>query len=349
MERRGSTLARTTNGSTAPESPAGARHRCLIILRAGDSSLHASWLDPSRRPRNWDLHISYFGSKGAPDPLPPFATWSQDDDKTKWAGIASAIERRVFSLDDYDYVAMPDDDVIMTADSLSRAFDMAREYDLAACQLSLYADSIFAWPATLRQPLLKLHYVSRIELMTPIIRADVVKRMLPFLRLPGNLWAMDHVVATIAGEKPRAIAVLDECSALHTRAYMTSAMYGVFADRRNAPVQAEVGFLREHGFDYIVSRITDGGVLLNGRPIKSVWWAWLTFVRARLLRKFRAWQSDLSRIAAVDRGRVVVMRRMRGTAGLPVDYKTVTGRTSGGALASLAKAVAARVSRDRKS
>ena len=38
--------------------------RCLVIVRAGDQSLHPQWTsDPSSR--NWDLIVSYFGNDPA--------------------------------------------------------------------------------------------------------------------------------------------------------------------------------------------------------------------------------------------------------------------------------------------
>ena len=301
------------------------RSRNLIILRAGDSSLHGSWLARASDVRNWDLHISYFGSRGAPVSFDrPNITWSQDDDSNKWAGIATALSRGKFPLDEYEYIALLDDDIITTAGALSRAFDLAREYNLAACQMSLYQDSFFEFVTWLRHPFLKLHYTSRVELMAPILRAYIMKRITPYLPLQNNLWAMDHIVGTFAGERPRSVAVLDEVSVLHTRAYRSGATYSVFSGAALTPKQAERRFLEEHGFSHLELRV-DGGVTKGGRFVRRLWWTKVAFLRARLIRRMRSLNPELSRIASASDGRITVMRRMEGTSGLPIDYETATG------------------------
>lgn len=314
-----------TAGQQQPISHANVRNRNLVILRAGDGSLHQTWLASSGGTRNWDLHISYFGKKGAPPACDAeYITWSQDDDKSKWAGVASALSRDQFNLDDYDYVAVPDDDVIMTAATLSRAFDMAREYDLAACQMSLHHGSYFGSPHTLRIPGLKMHYVSRVELMVPILRMDVFKRIIPYLRMPNNLWAMDHIVGALAGNKPRSIAVLDEVSALHTRTFWSSSMYTAMQLDSEGLLRAERECLANAGFGYIDLR-SSGGLTRSGKYVPRVWWSPIGSQAAKIRRRLRALIPGLQRIASLVDGRVVVMRRMKGAEGLEINYERATG------------------------
>ena len=316
--------ARGTEDRQDATASAGSRNRNLVIVRAGDSSLHASYCERGSVVRNWDLHISYFGSKGGPLPRGgPGTTWSQDDDRIKWAGVATAISRGLFSLDDYDYVALLDDDLIITAADLNRAFDLAREYNLAACQLSLHPDSFFGLSFTLKHPLLKLHYVSRVELMAPILRVDILKRTLPYLPFHTNLWAMDHIIASFAGEQPRSSAVLDAVCALHTRRFFTSAMYDFFQVAGAGPHEVEHRFLKEHGFPYVQPR-NEGGVLAGGRFVSALWWT-KGLIRARLLRKLRSFKPALVRIASASNGHITVMRRMGCTSGLDIDYEVATG------------------------
>jgi hypothetical protein len=42
-----------------------------------------------------------------------------DNDTSKWAGIATALSRGMFSLDDYEYIALLDDDIITTSRALT--------------------------------------------------------------------------------------------------------------------------------------------------------------------------------------------------------------------------------------
>jgi hypothetical protein len=309
-------------GVQAGASPKS-RNRNLIILRAGDSSLHGSWLNPVRGARNWDLHISYYGTRGGPVPIDGSnITWSQDNDTSKWAGIATALSRGMFALDDYEYIALLDDDIITTTGALNRAFDLAREHNLAACQMSLYQDSFYEFLCWLRHPFLTLHYTSHVELMAPILRVDIMKRVEPYFSLHNNLWAMDHIVGHIAGERPRSIAVLDEVSVLHTRAYRSGETYKVFGGID--PKEAERRFLEEHGFSRL-ERTVEGGLTKGRRFIRSPWWTKIAFLRARLIRRIRSLNPQLVRIANASNGHITVMRRMEGTSGLPIDYETATG------------------------
>jgi hypothetical protein len=123
---------------------------------------------------------------------------------------------------------------------------------------------------------------------------------------------MDHIVGNIAGERPKSIAVLDEVSVLHTRAYMSGETYEIFSG--TDPKEAERRFLDEHGFSR-VERTVEGGVTIGGRLVSRLWWTKVAFLRARLVRRLRSRNPELSRIASASDGRVTVMRRMEGTSG----------------------------------
>ena len=46
--------------------------RMLVVLRAGDMSLHTGWLQGAPpESRTWDLHLSYFGDHSDPFPNRP--------------------------------------------------------------------------------------------------------------------------------------------------------------------------------------------------------------------------------------------------------------------------------------
>jgi hypothetical protein len=257
-------------------------------------------------------------------------TWSREPVHSKWNGIVEAISRSLFSLDDYDYVATPDDDLILTSGDMSRAFALARKHQLASCQLSLYHDSFFGYPWTLRQPHFELHYVSRVELMAPIIRIDVFKRMLAYMTDPDSLWGMDHVVGAFAGKRPRATAVLDQVSVLHTRTFWKSSMYEKERERTQmSPIEVERRFLVRHGLAYI-EPLVEGGLALDGSEVgaEDVVKGPSIF-RARMLRRLRSYRPELSRIAGVRNGQVVVMRPMVGASHVPVDYEAATGLRRG--------------------
>ena len=301
--------------------------RNLILLRAGDASLHGTWLGDSIAQRQWDMHISYFGSKGGPQPCDEAISVSHDFQKNKWPGLAAALESNQFSLDDYDYVALPDDDLISTVDDWNRAFQIAREYDLGACQLSLDQASFVGFLWTVKRPFLKLRYTSTIEFMAPVVRTDVLRKIIPYLTAENNVWAMDHIVTHLLGDVPRSMAVLDAATVLHTRAFFTGPLYDHVREAGLTPEQARSAFLEEHGIEQKPS-IGYGAITKDGRAIERSGLAEALILYSRFVNWYRRGKGHL-RIATAENGAVAVLRRFGFAPSLSVDYATVSRRQPG--------------------
>ncbi|MBI1339138.1 hypothetical protein GC169_02845 [bacterium] len=296
--------------------------RFLVLARAGDSSLHPAWLEAgggrsgralvkAASDRGWDLHLSYFGKADEPRKArAPNVTWSHDPQPSKWPGVAAALRSGKIDLDRYDYIALPDDDIVADAATWLRAFRTAQKHRLGACQLSLLHGSFFGHRRTLRIPGLELHYTSRVELMAPILRVDVLRALIPWLELDDNFWGIEHVVAHLLRDEPRSIAVLDTASVLHTRRFWTSGAYDAFRSAAADPRKVERDFLDRHGVPWIAEAIL-GGVRLDGRPIDRVWWTASTQLGARALRKLRE-VNHRALIATVREDEIVLLRRFSG-------------------------------------
>lgn len=293
--------------------------RNLILLRGGDSSLHPSWLGASSAERNWDLHISYYGKQDHPY-LAEGVTWSDErDSPNKWNGIAASIAKGL-DLSKYDYVAMPDDDIIIGAADWNRAFDICREHSIPAAQISLDHRSFFGLDETLKRPGFTLRYTSIAELMPAIFRADFLNELMKYLPLPGNLWALDHVVANLLRHDPRGIAIIDEVSVLHTRAFWTGPVYAPAGGRERARdyhYAVEQEFLQQQGMTR-VSMHQKGGLTRHGKFLPDVDWTKSLTVVARLRRQLRH-RTKVIRIAYVEDGTVYSAFPVRGATNLRVD------------------------------
>lgn len=295
--------------------------RNLILLRAGDASLHGTWLGRSREDRQWDMHISYFGSKANPSPFDEGMSASHDHQNNKWPGVAAALDSGQFSLDDYDYVALPDDDLISTVEDWNRAFQLAREYDLSACQLSLDHASFVGELETARRPFLKLRFMSWVEFMAPIVRVDLLKQLIPYLTIENNVWAVDLVAQDLVGHKPRAMAILDAARVLHTRAFTTGPLYDHLREAGVAPEQAREAFLEQHGMT-LKPRVTYSAVTAAGREIKRPPVGKSSLLYSRFLNWYRSGKGHV-RLAAAENGEVILLRKFRFAPALPVDYGKV--------------------------
>ena len=66
------------------------RRRFLVVVRAGDASLHPAWVDPSH-PRSFDLVVSYYGRDPERYRDAPFRR--VDDPGQKFEGLKALLER----------------------------------------------------------------------------------------------------------------------------------------------------------------------------------------------------------------------------------------------------------------
>jgi hypothetical protein len=272
--------------------------RNLVLLRCGDESLHTSFFVGSSAPRNWDLHISYYGTAGAPPAVAgePF-TWTAEG-LTKFDGIAACVAKAPFDLDAYDYVAVPDDDVICTRDGWNDAFDLARQHKLAACQFSLHPRSFFSLDFTLRRSGLRLRWVTMIELFA-IIRVDIFKRLLPIFASPGNMWAIGHVLAEMQKDEPRSLAVLDAVCQLHTRAIGVGPLYERGRGIGKTPHQIWHDFMLQHGIPYHEPQVL-GALDADGNEVQGLWLVNRPRILPRLRRKYRKWRNITSIVGGAN-------------------------------------------------
>jgi hypothetical protein len=272
------------------EQPPRGERRNLILLRAGDASLHGSFFKRSETTRTWDLHVSYYGAAGAPATVDGETfSWSNDQGSSKFNGIAACIKKAPHLLELYDYIAIPDDDLLFTKGDWDAAFQLARQYDLVACQPSLNPLSFYSHDITLRRRRLRLRWVSLIEAMAPIIRADVFKQLMPILALPDNVWAVDHVLAEIVS-RPKAFAVLDEVSVLHTRAVASGPSYDAIRAARRTPQDVFQEFMQRHGFTRHEFRLL-GAVDRSGKVVGNL----------RSIERTRIWPSLLQEYRRASR------------------------------------------------
>src|ERR1700687_413368 len=98
----------------------GHRNKNLVIVRAGDSSLHPQWLTGPEN-RNWDIVVSYFGNDPNLYRMP--GVTRIDDKGPKWDGLYNLISMHPQFIADYDYIWLPDDDLEITKSAINLLFN----------------------------------------------------------------------------------------------------------------------------------------------------------------------------------------------------------------------------------
>lgn len=202
--------------SSAPPTPIAVRtkRRNLVILRAGDGSLHRGWIaEPNR---DFDLFISYYGKQ--PDMHRAEADYYEHRPGPKWSCIADLLADNAQLLDQYDAFWFPDDDLAATTETLNRMFGLFHGFGLALAQPALTRDSYYSWDTLLQHPEYVLRHVGFVEVMAPLFEKSALRACLKTFGQSRSGWGLDWVWPTLAGRgRKDTIAILDATPVKHTR------------------------------------------------------------------------------------------------------------------------------------
>lgn len=194
--------------------------RNLVIVRAGPSSLHETFLEGGEP--QFDLILSTFGDAPVA-PGPAIAVVRRDGGKFEaihdlLAGDPAILER-------YDYVWIPDDDIEASAPAINAMFALMREHALEIAQPALSAGSHWSHAVTLRDPGMRLRFSNFIELMMPCFSAAHLARIRPLFRERRFAWGLDAVWTRTMREPAGRAAILDACAMRHVRPVGSGALY----------------------------------------------------------------------------------------------------------------------------
>lgn len=189
----------------------------LVVVRAGDASLHPSWLAAEKGARNWRLHISYFGKRPARYGDLPEGVGLSHEAGSKYHGLAACLAKFPDWLDRYERIAFPDDDLQASRGGWSEVFDILAEADAPLGQPSLDPLSFFSHPVTLCRPRYRYRETDFIEVMAPVFRTDLLKQCLPLFTENVTSWGLDYLFARQARENGGSMAIVDAVNFLHTR------------------------------------------------------------------------------------------------------------------------------------
>lgn len=219
--------------------------RSIVVLRAGPSSLHPSWVEGGPE-RGWDLLLCPYAENGfASDPargvslgpVRPGAKWTGLRELlTGWDGWR-----------DYDYVLLPDDDIIAPEATWTEFFARCRALDARLAAPALEPGSFQSHLVTMRNESFDARRVGFVEIMTPCFRTDVLAELLPTLALSetGWGWGLDLLWPKLLGYE--GLYTIDATPVLHTRP--------VGLDRGGAlgaRVLAEMqGIVARHGLEWV--------------------------------------------------------------------------------------------------
>jgi hypothetical protein len=190
------------------------KNQFLIVLRAGDTSIHKEWLEP-RKDINFDLFIDYFGNQH--DMFKEDATYYKASKGIKWPIIFSLIKSYKSIISDYKAVWFPDDDLSTNSANINKMFNLFAKYNLLLAQPALTKDSYFSHNITLRREATKLRFTNFVEVMAPIFSQEALR--VCYNTFPRSIsgWGLDLIWPKILGYPTDKIAIIDETPIKHTR------------------------------------------------------------------------------------------------------------------------------------
>jgi hypothetical protein len=193
------------------------RRRNLVVLRANEHSLHHQWPREIRdEDRNWDLCVSFYGQE---------ENFTGDD----WSEyrVLQNRERKFEALHqlmhtgsplwDYDYIAFPDDDLMLSWRDWNELFATCREHRLELAQPALSPAGHVTHPITGRDERYLLRYVSFIEVMTPIFSQAALRACVQTFRGSISGFGLDNTWPKLIGDPRDRMAIIDKTPAVHTR------------------------------------------------------------------------------------------------------------------------------------
>ncbi len=212
------------------------RRRFLVVLRCGDRSLHPGWLSAETDDRNWDLHLSYFGSHAEPYSGPARGDSISFEKGSKYHGLFDYIEGHLEEIKKYELVAFPDDDLQLIAGNLSRLFEIASMAGGDLTQASLDRRSFFSHDLALQRKRFLYREVDFVEVMLPIFKVEFLLEVYNYFKLNHSSWGLDFIWSKKAQETGRKMVIVDACAFLHTRRvglggqYNGKAMEGLYGE-----------------------------------------------------------------------------------------------------------------------
>lgn len=240
------------------------RKRNLVIVRAGENSLHPGWLSSPYDERTFDLVISYF-SKTA------FDAHTKLDGVTrvlhvggKWDGLHKTLTG--MDWEDYDYIWLPDDDIETDGSVIDTMFQMASDHGLAVCQPSLSRQSYFTHFIFSQCHAFRLRYTNHIEIMVPCLSKAMLHRVLPMFETTMSGFGLDYIWCRLAESGAFRAAILDTVSVFHTRP-IGSTLKKTIATTGTTSQDEEAILKETFGVAQRVVPIAYAGVDADGSPV----------------------------------------------------------------------------------
>jgi len=184
----------------------------LVLIRANDAAVFPRWIADEQA--EYDIAISYYGN--TPNAFADCKYYNASEG-AKWKGVHALIAENPEILDRYELIWMPDDDIDARVSTINRFFRIAQKYRLEVAQPALEWRSYFSHWNTVSNPAFVLRHTNWIEVMAPLLSANVLRKSLPAFARLHHCWALEHIWPRLPASPRYKTAIVDAASVYHTR------------------------------------------------------------------------------------------------------------------------------------
>ncbi|MFT4091458.1 MAG: hypothetical protein QM645_12050 [Asticcacaulis sp.] len=278
-----------------------ARQKNLVVVRAGNNSLHHDWFNTGWEDRNYDLVVSYFSPEAYAAHEPREGVRAVLIKGGKWDGLYKTF-LEITDWRDYDYVWLPDDDIATTSTDISRIFDLATQHGAQVCQPSLTPNSYYTYMIFMHSSSFLLRYANYIEIMVPCLDRQTLEIMLPHFANTQSGFGMDGVWCRLNTDNQKRAFIIDAVQVHHTRP-LGSELKKNIARTGTSTDNEHANMLKAFGLTENVVPVCYGGISLDGQAVKG-----------RIstgLRTYRDQRRDLSRYIDQSKAQKRMWRLLR--------------------------------------
>lgn len=219
----------------------------LVVVRAGKNSLHSRWLDLRYAARSFETLISFYDAEAFEAFVPQEGVQAiLHQTGGKWDNIQRCLSG--LDLHAYQYVWLPDDDVLIDGASVNKMFELAGKHGLTICQPALTRDSYFTFIGLIGADPFRVRYTNFVEVMAPCLHREVIAEVIDLFAISPSGFGLDRIWSRVSGAGRERVAILDCVRMRHTRPVGSALVKELAA--RGRDVEADLRHLADQFENY---------------------------------------------------------------------------------------------------
>ena len=217
--------------------------RRLLVVRAGDSSLHPQWL-PASGSRTFDLFVLAYGNY--PEKYAETVEYFAHCSGLKFDVLHAFISGNYELITSYDYVGFPDDDIAAISTNWDQLFNIMEAYQIDIGQASLIHNGNVSRGITGHVEGLILRWTDFVEVMMPVFSRRVLRTAWETFQHSGTGWGLDFAWQKLYPYTAFPTAIIDAVQVAHTRHSGKGDMYVAAARAHGLPLDQGAQVAKHH-------------------------------------------------------------------------------------------------------